>query len=138
MNIIGTLIIDMKILIVDDDESLTAIISTALEKEGFTALTCATGRDATNRIKEDMPDLVLLDQVLPDVSGNIVLKQVKMDAATKNIPILMLSNFSQGEIVNQAIQDGAADYIYKYQVEISDIVNKVKDALKPPAEPTNL
>ena len=55
MNIIGTLIIDMKILIVDDDESLTAIISTALEKEGFTALTCATGRDATNRIKKTCP-----------------------------------------------------------------------------------
>lgn len=126
----------MKILIVDDDESLSLIISTALEKEGFMTLSAVTGRDGLAKARSDAPNLILLDQVLPDISGNEVLKELKMDVATKEIPILMLSNFSQGDMVNQALNEGAADYIYKYQVEVADIVGKVKEAVKP-APPTN-
>lgn len=122
----------MKIFIVDDDESLSLLISTALEKEGFTVSHASTGRDGLTRIKTELPNLVLLDQVLPDVSGNQILKQLKQDIQTKDIVVFMLSNFSQGELVNEAINDGAAEYIYKYQVEISDIVNKIKETLAPP------
>ena len=122
--------LDMKILVVDDDESLSAIITTALEKEGFTTLSSKTGRDAINKAKSDLPDLVLLDQVLPDISGNEVLKELKFDDQTKNIPVIMITNFSQEEFVNQAINEGAIDYIFKYKVEVQDIVNKIKNALK--------
>ena len=120
----------MKILVVDDDESLSAVITTALEKEGFTTLSSKTGRDAINKAKSDLPDLVLLDQVLPDISGNEVLKELKFDDHTKNIPVIMITNFSQEEFVNQAINEGAIDYIFKYKVEVQDIVNKIKNALK--------
>lgn len=126
----------MKILIVDDDQSLAIIISTAFEKEGYQTVTSATGRDALDKAKSENPNVILLDQVLPDISGNQVLKELKMDDQTKNIPVLMLSNFGQTEMVNQAINEGANDYIYKYQVEVADIVNKVKDALKTPEQPT--
>ena len=120
----------MKILIVDDDESLSSIITTALEKEGFTTLSSKTGRDALNKAKSDNPDLILLDQVLPDISGNEVLKELKLDDQTKNIPVMMITNFSQEEFVDQAINEGAIDYIFKYKVEVQDIVNKIKNALK--------
>ena len=120
----------MKILVVDDDESLSSIIATALEKEGFTTLSSKTGKDALNKAKSDNPDLILLDQVLPDISGNEVLKQLKLEDQTKNIPVMMITNFSQEEFVNQAINEGAIDYIFKYKVEIQDIVNKIKNALK--------
>ncbi len=121
----------MKIFILDDDEALSSIISKALEKEGFTTLLSTTGRDGLNKIKSELPDLVLLDQVLPDMSGNDVLKALKVDEQTKNIPVMVLSNFSQEDLVNQAINEGATDYIFKYQVEVSDIVGKVREALKP-------
>ena len=120
----------MKILIVDDDESLSSIITTALEKEGFTTLSSKTGRDALNKAKSDNPDLILLDQVLPDISGNEVLKTLKADDQTKNIPVMMITNFSQEEFVNQAINEGAIDYVFKYKVEVADIVNKIKNALR--------
>ena len=88
------------------------------------------GRDALNKAKSDAPDLILLDQVLPDISGNEVLKELKLDAQTKNIPVIMITNFSQEEFVSQAINEGAEDYIFKYKVEVQDIVNKIKNALK--------
>ncbi len=120
----------MKILVVDDDESLSSIIATALEKEGFTTLSAKTGRDALEKARIEAPDLILLDQVLPDISGNEVLKQLKLDIQTKNIPVMMITNFSQEELVAQAINEGAIDYVFKYKVEIADIVNKIKNALK--------
>lgn len=141
--IIATVIMAMKILIVDDDNSLATIISTALEKAGYLTTVAGTGRDGIEKARSEMPDLILLDQVLPDISGNQALSEIKMDENIKQIPVLMLSNFSQNEMVDQAIQGGAEDYIYKYQVEISDIVNKVGEALKakseapPPAETVN-
>ena len=120
----------MKILVVDDDESLSTIITSALEKEGFATLFSKTGRDALNKAKSENPDLILLDQVLPDISGNEVLKELKLDSQTKNIPVMMITNFSQEEFVNQAINEGAIDYVFKYKVEVRDIVNKIKNALK--------
>src|SRR3989344_4306651 len=120
----------MKILIVDDDESLTQVLSTAFTKEGFTTIVSKTGRDGLNKAKEENPNLILLDQVLPDISGNQILKELKIDEQTKTIPVMMVSNFRQEDLVNQAINDGATDYIFKYQADIEDIVNKVKGALK--------
>ena len=120
----------MKVLIVDDDESLSSIISTALEKEGYTTFLANNGKDAVIKAKSEIPNLVLLDQVLPDISGNEVLKQLKMDEEMRNIPVIMLSTFSQEDLASPAINDGAADYVFKYQVEVADIINKVKGALR--------
>jgi len=120
----------VKILIIDDDENLSAIFEAALQKNGLETIYALNGQSGIDKTKSEKPDLVLLDQVLPDISGNEVLKTLKMDLATQNIPVLMLSNFSQEELVKEAINNGAADYIFKYQVEPQDLVNKVKQALK--------
>ncbi len=119
----------MKILLIDDDEALTIVFTTALSKEGFQTSVAHLGKDGIEKAKTEKPDLVLLDQVLPDTSGNDVLKQLKGDEATKNIPVIILSNFSQEELVKEAINQGAADYVFKYQVEPKDIVEKIKTQL---------
>ncbi len=121
----------MKVLIVDDDEALSTVFTTALERSGFEAISARDGKTGIERVRSEKPDLVLLDQVLPDISGNEVLGQLKADLQTKNIPVMMLSNFGQEELVKQAINEGAHDYIFKYQVEVEDLINKVKEALKP-------
>lgn len=120
----------MKVLIIDDDENLGAIFETALQKAGLETVFALNGKSGIDKAKSERPDLILLDQVLPDISGNEVLRTLKMDSHTQSIPVLMLSNFSQEELVKEAINNGAMDYIFKYQVEPQDLVNKVKQALK--------
>lgn len=119
----------MKILIIDDDEALLTVYTTAFKKEGYEVITAVNGQQGLEKAKEPGLNLVLLDQVLPDISGNEILKTLKQDPQVKQIPVIILSNFSQEELVKQAIDEGAVDYIFKYQVELSDIVNKVKNAL---------
>jgi len=120
----------MKILLVDDDQALTTIFGTALQKEGYEIVVANEGNAGLEKAKAEKPDLVLLDQVLPDIPGNEVLKKLKADPATQPIPVAMLSNFGQNELVQDAINNGALDYILKYQVESQDLVNKVRELLK--------
>jgi len=120
----------MKVLIVDDDENIGLVFETALQKGGLETVFALNGKSGIDKAKSEKPDLVLLDQVLPDISGNEVLKTLKTDSLTKDIPVLILSNFSQEELVKEALNNGALDYIFKYQVEPQDLVNKVKQALK--------
>ena len=119
-----------KILLIDDDEAITTVFSIALQKDGFETITAADGKTGIEKAKIEKPNLILLDQVLPDIPGNEVLKQLKATEETKNIPVIILSNFSQEELVKQAIDEGALDYVFKYQVATSDVVGKVKEALK--------
>lgn len=120
----------MKVLIIDDDENLSAVFETALQKNGLETVFALNGKSGIDKVRSEKPDLILLDQVLPDISGNEVLKTLKMDAQTRNIPVLILSNFSQEELIKEAINNGAMDYIFKYQVEPADLVAKIKQALK--------
>jgi twitching motility two-component system response regulator PilH len=120
----------VKVLIIDDDENLGAIFETALQKNGLETVSALNGQSGIDKARMEKPNLILLDQVLPDISGNEVLKTLKLDSHTKDIPVLILSNFSQEELVKEAINNGAMDYIFKYQVEPQDLVNKVKQALK--------
>lgn len=119
-----------KILLIDDDEALIAVFSTALQKDGFETAVAPDGNTGIAKAKSEKPDLILLDQVLPDISGNEVLKKLKEDEDTKNIPIIILSNFSQEELVKEAINEGARDYVFKYQVATADVVEKVRNALQ--------
>lgn len=124
------LIYSMKILLIDDDEAIILLIGTALKKEGFEVVTAANGKSGIDHAKTDKPDLILLDQVLPDIAGNDVLKTLKQDLDTKQIPVAMLSNFGQNQQVQEAIQAGALDYILKYQVEPQDLIVKVKTLMQ--------
>ena len=119
-----------KILLIDDDETLATIFTTALTKAGFQTVYSATGKSGLEKVKTEKPDLILLDQVLPDIQGNEILKTLTSDTETQKIPVIVLSNFSQEELVKEAINQGAKDYVFKYQVEPQDIINKIKETLK--------
>ncbi len=120
----------MKVLLIDDDPDFVHIFEAALSKEGFQTTASGTGEDGLAKAKSEKPDLILLDQVLPDLSGNDVLKTLKADDQTKAIPVIFLSNFSQEELVKVALDEGAVDYVFKYQVEPKDVIAKVKEVLK--------
>ena len=120
----------MKVLIVDDDENISAVFEAALQKSGLETVFSLNGKSGIDKARLEKPDLILLDEVLPDIPGNEVLKTLKTDSKTQSIPVIILSNFSQEELVKEAINNGAMDYVFKYQVEPADLVSKVKQALK--------
>lgn len=120
----------MKILLVDDDDALMMVFSTALRKHGYDVITAVNGQQGLDKAKSDKPDLIFLDQVLPDIQGNEVLKTLKEDLETKQIPVAMLSNFGQNELIQDAINTGAVDYILKYQIEPDDLDTKIKELTK--------
>ena len=134
----------MKILIVDDDVAISDVWSLWLKREGFEVISATTGRDGFNLAKKDMPDLILLDQILPDIKGNDVLRMLKQDPQAKGIPVALVSNYSENNLMQEAIQLGATDYILKFQIEPQDLVNRSKTLIQesksgttgqPPATP---
>lgn len=117
----------MKILIIDDDVALATIFQDALKRGGFTTTHAAEGKEGISKAKTEKPDFILCDQVLPDITGNEILKTLKSDPETKAIPVAMLSNFGQNELVQDAINNGALDYILKYQIEPDELIKKVTE-----------
>lgn len=114
-----------KVLITEDDKFLQKILKIKMEKTGFAVTVAEDGEDALNKIKTDLPDVVLLDMVMPKKNGIDVLKELKADGRSKNIPVIMLSNLTQNEDIQNAMKTGASDYIIKSDVSIDDIVAKV-------------
>lgn len=120
----------MKVLLVDDEEAILEVFKQALEQEQFEVITALTGTEALDKTKKEHPDVIFLDQVLPDMNGNETLQQLKADPETKLIPIAMLSNYNQDTLVQNAMKMGASDYILKYQIAPKDLVAKANDLLQ--------
>lgn len=104
----------VRILVVDDDEDNRYTLTRRLQREGWTDLaTAENGREALTLIAEERFDLVLLDIMMPEINGYEVLKRIKTDAATRDIPVLMISALSEFESVVRCIELGAEDYLPK-------------------------
>jgi DNA-binding response OmpR family regulator len=125
------LILDVmrRILIVDDEIAVASVFETALKNAGFEVKVAPDAKTGIATATSEQFDLILLDQMLPDMSGNEILKILKQDERTKNLPISMLTNFGHDTMVKEALFAGANDYILKYQISTDDLVNKVKSLL---------
>ncbi len=120
-----------KVLIVEDDKFLSELISTKLSKEGFNVNLATDGESGLEKAVSDSPEIILLDIMLPGMSGFEVLEGLKShaDEAVKNIPVLILSNFGQESKVQQGLKLGAKDYLVKANFTTGEIVEKIKAAL---------
>lgn len=101
------------IVCIEDEEDIQEIIAFNLERAGFNVSLADNGNDGLELVRKAMPDLVLLDVMLPGLNGMQVCKQLKADGATANIPILMLSARSEETDIVKGLTDGADDYITK-------------------------
>lgn len=119
----------MKILIIDDDQLTSTTWSMGLKNGGFDVINATNGQDGINQAKSQKPDLILLDQIMPDMLGNEVLSNLKQDPETAPIPVMLISNYNENQMMKDAIAQGAVDYILKYQIETKDLVDKVKTLL---------
>ena len=115
-----------KILLVEDDDALANVYMMRLQGEGFDTKRVANGEDALAAAKEHKPDLVLLDAMMPKVSGFDVLDILRNTPETANLKIIMLTALSQETDKQRAQGLGVDDYLVKSQVVISDVVDRIK------------
>ncbi|MFO8064565.1 MAG: response regulator [Spirochaetota bacterium] len=101
------------ILVVDDERDILELVAYNLEKEGFHVITVETGTAALDQVRSAVPDLVVLDLMLPDVDGLAVCKQLKAERSTASVPILMLTAKSEDTDVVAGLELGADDYLTK-------------------------
>ena len=119
-----------KILIVEDDEFLRELISQKLVKEGYDIGSAIDGEEGVKKIKDEKPDLVLLDLILPGIDGFEVLTQMKEMPSTSSIPVIILSNLGQKEDIERGLKLGAADYLIKAHFTPGEIIEKIKSIIE--------
>ena len=115
------------VLVVEDDKFLRDLITRKLQREGFTVVEAVTGNEALRVTKEDPPDIILLDLILPGIDGFEILKRWKEEKATAGIPVIILSNLGQRDDVERGLRLGAVDYMIKAHFTPGEIVEKIKE-----------
>lgn len=119
-----------KILIIEDDKFLRELIVRKLNQEGFETSEACEGEEGLKKIKEEKPDLVLLDLILPILDGFEVLAKIKEDSIFASIPIIVLSNLGQREDIEKSLKLGAIDYLIKAHFTPNEIIEKIKNISK--------
>jgi len=118
------------ILIIEDDKFLRELIVQKLIKENYETSEAADGEEGIKKIKEEKPDLVLLDLILPGIDGFEVLSRMRDDPEISSIPVIILSNLGQKEDVERGLGLGAKDYLIKAHFTPGEIIEKIKKILK--------
>src|SRR3989338_3703488 len=125
-----------KILVVDDEKDLSALVSLHMKMAGFEVLTANNGEKALDLSREEKPDLIILDLMLPKIDGWQVCEQLRQNAATKDIPVIMLTARTQIEDKLKGFEAGADDYVTK-PFSPRELVARVKRVLaRAEAEPS--
>lgn len=118
-----------RILLVEDDDSLASVYLTRLQAEGFETKRAANGEEALAAALAFHPNLILLDVMMPRVSGFDVLDMIRNTPETANIKVIMLTALSQDSDKQRAESLGADDYLVKSQVVIADVVERIRHHL---------
>lgn len=118
-----------KLLLVEDDAALAAVYRSRLEIEGFEIQEVHNGEDALSTAISFRPDLILLDAMMPKISGFDVLDILRNTPETTNIRVIMLTALSQPKDKERAESLGVDDYLVKSQVVIGDVVERIKHHL---------
>lgn len=116
----------LQVLIIDDEKNILRAVTMYLEGHGYDVITAVNGLSGIQKAEEIIPDLIILDLVLPDIDGYIVCKTLKEHPRTCSIPVLIMSAKSQAEDLEKAFEVGANDYIVK-PFEANDLLNRVKE-----------
>lgn len=119
-----------KILLIEDDPMLSSMYKTKLESDGFTIVVADNGVDGIKAAKNEKPDLIMLDVIMPQLDGFSVLEALKKDKAVKDIPVVMLTNLGTDEDKEKGKRLGAIDYFVKASLTPTEFSDKVKKYFK--------
>lgn len=114
-----------KVLLIEDDSFLSKVLEERLSDEGFDVVLAGNGEEGVQKAAVINPNIILLDMILPKMNGFDVLKELKSNLATKELPIIVLSNLGQDEDKELAKKLGAVDYLVKSDFSLKSIVDKI-------------
>ena len=117
------------VLLIDDDASFAQIVTTTLSSEEFTVLAATTGAQGIAKAKTETPDIILLDEVLPDMRGTAVLVTLKGDENTASIPVVICSAYMNPQMEEEATKYGAIGYLLKFELDPPILQEKIKQML---------
>lgn len=118
-----------KILFIEDESALQKTFGEILKQEGYEKIAALDGETGLRLAKTEKPDLVLLDLILPKVYGLDVLKKLKENKETKDIPVIVLTNLEGMGDIDKSLELGATTYLVKAQYSLEEVVEKIKKAL---------
>lgn len=117
-----------RVLIIDDSPTEVHVLSGMLKKHGYDVITAATGEEGIEAAKNETPDLILMDIVMPGLNGFQATRAISKHAATKDIPIIIVSTKGQETDKIWGLRQGASDYVTKPAAE-ADLIAKIKTLL---------
>ena len=120
----------VRILLAEDDRILRKAGEVSLKKRGFDVIAAIDGEDALAKAREQVPDLILLDVMMPKMHGFDVLLALKGDASVRHIPVIMLTNLEQASDIKRAADAGAHSYLLKSNMNLDELAGKITSALK--------
>ncbi len=118
-----------RVLVVEDDRFLRRACEASLSRQGLAVTTAADGEEGLARARQERPDLVLLDLLMPKLSGLEVLRALKADERTRAIPVLVLSNSSRQQDVDEIMRLGAVGYLVKADLSLKALGERVAEIL---------
>lgn len=119
----------VKILLAEDDIFLSSLLGNRLKKEGFEVMNVKSGNEVAKAAKTFLPDLILLDLIMPGKSGFEVMEEINADPQAQKTPIIVLSNLGQDTDMLKGKNLGAVQYVVKARITIDDLVKQIKDFL---------
>lgn len=118
-----------KILFIEDEGALQKVVGEVLTQEGYRVSSALDGEKGLAEAKSSHPDLILLDLILPKVDGFSVLKELKENPDTQDIPVIVLTNLETAKDIEKILALGATTYLVKANYRLEDIVVKIKEVL---------
>jgi len=118
-----------KILIIEDEPNLLEMYRIYLEKADYHPITASDGKTGLELAQKEKPDLIILDILLPEINGWMLLKRFKSDPRLKKIPVLIFSNLGQPEEIKKGLQLGGDDYLLKTDLTPKELLEKIKKML---------
>lgn len=118
-----------KILFIEDEAALQKAFGDILSAEGFQVVSAIDGEIGLRLAESEKPNLIILDLILPKLNGLEVLRGLKENKETQNIPVIILTNLGDLENIERALELGATTYMVKSDHTLDDIVEKVKKAI---------
>ncbi|MEK7452982.1 MAG: response regulator [Patescibacteria group bacterium] len=119
-----------KVLVVEDEVTLNQVYKNKLESLGYEVMTAYDGEEALEKVRAFIPDVVLLDLMLPKKSGYEVLTDIKKDEKISNIPVMILSNLGQDDDIKKGMDLGAIDFVVKSDIRLADLMRKIEAIFK--------
>src|SRR5262249_45341999 len=127
---------EVRVLLVEDDTALAQMYRVKLERDGYTVQIAGDGEQALLALVHDLPDLIFLDIRLPRMDGLTFLEQLRASERTRNVPVVIVSNYSEHELVLRGLQLGALDYLIKSQTPPPRLSHRIQFC--PPPYPSTV